>query len=350
MSKVSVIVPIYNTEIGYLRNCIASILSQDHKDIELLLIDDGSKNGTGYVCREYAGADERVKFFEQGNLGVSVARNRGLDEATGDYVLFVDSDDFISPGIVEQLTKEMDELTADVLFFGYCTSYTNRELARVIKRPDLTLFDSDTLQKAILNANPRLGPLEVGAPWGKLIRRSVIEKAHLRFVPGLKKGQDTVFTLNLLEYCRCISYLPVAGYHYRVSGTSISHRFSRDMIPVMEKTLGAYADFIERFGKGAAFRQSLLNKYYRVLTGEYMELYFTHPDNDAPPEDMRREFEALCEKEPYKSAIAALDTKTLTGMDKLIYSLVKKKKTVMLWRVYKSLRLAKKMIVKEYDK
>ncbi len=349
MGKVSVIVPVYNTQAEYLRICIESILSQEGADLELLLIDDGSENGAGDICREYADGDGRVRFFEQENQGVSVARNKGLDEAAGEYVMFVDSDDHISGGLVSKLTEKMELLTADILFYGYCTGYKNRELMRVIKDPDLTLFNSDTLQKAILNANPRLGPLEVGAPWGKLIRRSVIENAHLRYVPGLKKGQDTVFTLNLLEHSGAISYLPEAGYHYRVSGSSISHRFSPDMISIMEKTLGAYAQFIETYGKGAAFRQCLRNKYYRVLTGEYMELYFTHPDNERPAKEMQEEFIRLCEKEPYKSAIERLDKKTLSGSDRLIYSLVRKKNTGRLWAVYKAMRLAKKMLVRDFE-
>ena len=347
MSKISVIVPVYNTDTEYLQKCIDSILEQKGADTELILINDGSVGDAPGVCERAAKEDSRVIYISQENSGVSVARNKGLDAATGDYIMFVDSDDFISPGLFERLLPSMGK-GLDILFFGYCTSYVGREMNRVISSPDLSLFTPDTLQLAILNANPRLGPLEVGAPWGKLIRRSVIEDNGLRYTPGLKKGQDTVFTLNLLEHCSLVSYESVAGYHYRVSKQSISHRFSADMVAIMEKTLGAYSSFIERYAKGPVYRRALLNKFYRVLTGEYMDLYFTHPDNPAPSSDMQREFLALCEAEPYRSAIAGVEISTLTGLDRLEHHLVLCKKTKALWAMHKMLRAAKSLIVKDY--
>lgn len=350
---VSVIVPVYNINEQYLQECIESILSQDYEDIQLLLINDGSVNGAPGVCESFASKDSRVVYLSQENQGVSVARNNGLDHATGDYVLFVDGDDFLSAGIVKTLVDRMEESETkgkrlDILFYGYCTSYTNREMIRVIDNPDPALFTASTLQLAILHGNPRLGPLEVGAPWGKLIRRSVIEDNHVRYTKGLKKGQDTVFTLGLLENCKNISYESVAGYHYRISSASISHRFNENIVEIMEKTLKAYGDFVEKNKKGQEFEIALANKHYRVLIGEYMDLYYVNHNNPKTSKELQKEYMQLLEREPYSQAIDKVDSKSLGLLDKFEYSCVKKRRLQLLWMEKKLLAFARGLIVKNY--
>lgn len=348
MARISVIVPVYNTRSDYLCRCVESILFQDHEDKELILINDGADPELGLeyeaLCRKYP----QIKYIYQKNQGVSVARNAGLDMASGDFVMFVDSDDFISEGLMSTLLKAMrDEL--DILFFGYCTSYTNRELERVIKDPDPDLFTPDILQRAILNANPAIGPLEVGAPWGKFIRRSVIEDNGIRYTPGIKKGQDTVFTLHLLQHCNKVSYLPVCGYHYRGVSTSISHRFSADIVQIMEKTLDAYTDFVRQYKKDSYFEKLLKTKYYRVLTGEYLDLYFLHKDNPADDETLRREYASLLSKPCYKTAVKSMADDELRGLDALVYRLVKNRRLRTLWALKKVMQKARRFIVNDYE-
>ncbi|MBQ3786338.1 MAG: glycosyltransferase [Lachnospiraceae bacterium] len=348
MARISLIVPVYNTRIDYLRRCVESILFQDHEDKELILVNDGADSDLcdSYeaLCKKYP----QIKYIYQENQGVSVARNAGLDAATGDFVMFVDSDDFISEGLLSDLEKRMSP-DLDILFFGYCTSYTNRELERVIKNPDPELFTPEVLQRAILNANPAIGPLEVGAPWGKFIRRSVIEENGVRFKRGLKKGQDTVFTLHLLQHCRNVSYASVCGYHYRVVSTSISHRFSADIVAIMEKTLDAYTDFVRQYKTDGSFDQLLMTKYYRVLTGEYLDLYFMHKDNPADDETLRKEYARLLSKDCYKKAVQGMADVDLKGLGALVYRLVKNRRLRTLWALKKSMQIAKGIIVNDYE-
>ena len=112
-SLISVIIPVYKVE-RYLPRCIDSILSQTYKNIELLLIDDGSPDSSGDICDEYAEKDPRVRMFHKENGGVSSARNLGLDEAKGDYIGFVDSDDYIAPGMYEKLVELIEDNNADI--------------------------------------------------------------------------------------------------------------------------------------------------------------------------------------------------------------------------------------------
>ena len=153
-----------------------------------------------------------------------------------------------------------------------------------------------------------IGPVDVGAPWGKVIKREVIEKNNLRFVPGLKKGQDTVFSLGLFEAAASFSYVPIMGYHYRVSEGSVSRKYNDRIVGVMERTLGEFHSFCVKNKKPSDFFRAVRRKYYNVLLGEYMEIYFLNRDNPrARKRELRLEFLRLIEREPYKGAIRLLE-------------------------------------------
>ena len=115
MPKLSVIIPIYNTE-KYLRDCIESILAQTFTDFELILVDDGSADRSGAICDEYCQLDGRIKVIHQKNGGVTVARKRGTEAASGDYISFIDSDDWIEPNMYHDMWKKADMYNADIVF------------------------------------------------------------------------------------------------------------------------------------------------------------------------------------------------------------------------------------------
>ncbi|MBO5550579.1 MAG: glycosyltransferase family 2 protein, partial [Lachnospiraceae bacterium] len=203
MAEVSVIVPLYNADRDYLRKCMDSALSQTLKSIEVIAVNDGSTNGCEEVLKEYAG-DERLKVFNQANAGTSAARNKGLDQAQGEYVIFLDADDFLESDCCERLCSfARENEDCDIIFFGYATEYTNTRVRRVLDKNIFAasdwdnLWQRDALEMAILKGDRRLGAAEIGSPWGKLIKRSAIEDGRVRYTPGLIKGQDTVFVLNL---------------------------------------------------------------------------------------------------------------------------------------------------------
>lgn len=136
---ISVIVPVYNVEL-YLRKCIDSILAQTYRDLEILVVDDGSTDGSGKICDEYK-KDERVRVFHTENRGLSATRNLGLDKATGEWIGFVDSDDWIEPDMYEVLFRKAEETEADVVECGChadytTTSYEHRAIQRTVSGID----------------------------------------------------------------------------------------------------------------------------------------------------------------------------------------------------------------------
>ncbi|MCR4908549.1 MAG: glycosyltransferase [Lachnospiraceae bacterium] len=333
MSHISVIIPVYNTKPEYLSACLESVINQTERRLRIIAVDDGSSDPVPAILDRYAAGDARLKVIHQKNGGTSVARNAGLNAAEGNYILFLDADDYLERDCCEKALSAMEEKAVDMLFFGYSTNYTNRELKRVLKNPDPGLFEREALELSILGGDRRLGGVEVGAPWGKLIRRSCIEENSVRYTPGLKKGQDTVFNLNLLEHCESFAYLPLPLYHYRISEVSVSHRYNPEIVDIMEKTCGAYREFVDKYGKGEIFRRSLKRKYWKILTGEYCSLYFVHPKNPLPEEEREKEYLKLTLREPYRSAVASEAEEAGGLWERLLLSCVEKGRIGSLFRL-----------------
>ncbi|SKB86998.1 Glycosyl transferase family 2 [Lachnospiraceae bacterium] len=350
--KISVIIPVYNVKTGYLEKCIESLEDQkgmDRSEYEVIAVDDGSRAETAEALDRLEKDNTCLKVIHQENGGTSVARNTGLDAAAGEYVLFVDGDDWISDDCLSTILSDMERDPVDILFFGYATSYTNREMNRVLQEPPTGIWNRETLELAVLEGNPALGPVEVGAPWGKLVKRQAIEEGHVRYTPGLRKGQDTVFVLHLLEHCSKFRYLPYLGYHYRISGSSVSKRFNPEIVEIMEKTLTEYRKFTEKYGKDKRFVDAVNRKYYKVLTGEYQELYFTHRENHEPEKKRIQGFYKLIMRSPYKEAVRDVSSDGLSAFNRLQLHLIRKKKIGFLFLVRKMENILRNTVVRKYD-
>ena len=204
MLSISVIVPVYNTE-KTLRECVDSILCQDYRNFELLLIDDGSKDQSPAICDEYARKDNRVKAYHQPNGGVSSARNHGLDYAKGEWITFIDADDYITQGFFDDVCKR-DE---DVIIKGY------QKFDKECETRNMPLTDSRNLlslkEFLILYITDSL----LRCPWAKFYKKSVI--GDLRFLTDMKIGEDAWFVFKYLERCRNYSVIPGGEYMVRLA-------------------------------------------------------------------------------------------------------------------------------------
>ena len=198
---ISIIVPIYKAE-QYIHRCIDSILAQSHTDFELLLIDDGSPDNCGAICDEYAAKDSRVRVLHKENGGVSSARNLGLDNAQGEWVTFIDSDDWVE---CEFLDKLIEGGNADLVVGGcYRTSGMKQHL-------EDRLYDMKSIPEFL---DLYLDKLLLRTPWGKLFRRSIIDDNHIRFNKDIRFGEDTLVVFEYLCYSNSISSVAYCGYNY----------------------------------------------------------------------------------------------------------------------------------------
>ena len=220
--KVSIIVPVYKAE-PYIRKCIDSILSQTFTNFELLLIDDGSPDNCGKICDEYAELDTRVHVFHKENGGVSAARNLGLDHAKGDYVCFIDSDDWIDPDMLETLIGWEQKKQTDLLFFGLkCESAVDcSDTMELLQKISGVYEGINSVIKAcyILETNEIFG-------WtcNKLFRNCIIQDHHIKFNEEISIQEDHIFTLAYLKYVTCLAIYSCFPYHYRITADSLTNR------------------------------------------------------------------------------------------------------------------------------
>lgn len=221
--KISIIVPVYKVE-QYLPKCIDSILAQTYHDWELLLIDDGSPDNSGHICEEYAQKDERIRVFHKENGGVSSARNLGLDNADGDYVMFVDSDDWLSNDCLQVCVYEVEKNKLDALQFGFISVNEHNE-KQIVKNPSLILDGEQYIKYN--NFNVCVG--------GGLYKRDIIEENKLRFPIELKLAEDQIFILSFIKETVRIKYLNCAMYYYLQRSDSAVHTpKSEDMLKSCE--------------------------------------------------------------------------------------------------------------------
>lgn len=209
MAKVSIIIPAYNVE-NYIAHGIKSCIEQTEKDIEIIIVDDGSTDSTLEIIQQYASEDSRIKYFHQINKGVSTARNLGLDNAKGNYVIFLDSDDWLEKDCIEVLLQNIK--TKDGFIFDLICSecfYVTKDVNNIIirdrqgKNENSCVIKSDELLKKIGIRSK----FKLNSSCYKLYKRDIIETSHIRFNTEIHQGEDGLFVFNYLLQINNIKYI-----------------------------------------------------------------------------------------------------------------------------------------------
>lgn len=208
---ISIIVPVYNVA-SFLDQCIQSIVSQSYSDFECILVDDGSTDGSELICDKWKIKDRRIKVIHQTNQGVSSARNRGIKEAKGDYIAFIDSDDWVENRYLESLLLNMDNQECDLSVVGITTNYKDGSIR-------YSSYQNCSFRLNSLGLHHFLG-LErlflLYPPYAKLYKSSIVKNNKIQFKKDLSFGEDLLFNYAYLDHVRVISTLNLPLYHYRV--------------------------------------------------------------------------------------------------------------------------------------
>ena len=262
MPAVSVIVPIYKVE-KYLRQCVDSVLSQSFRDIELILVDDGSPDDCPRICDEYALADQRVRVIHKENGGASGARRAGVERATGDYVLFVDGDDWLS---LETLQRSMDSIKdADCLIFSYVREYPDSSLPAHVLDESCVMEGTEVEDRVYRRLFGLVGDelrhperLEaVGSCCMKLYRKELTRQGRFFDTSEVGSSEDTLFNMYALYGCRKVVYLDEPFYHYRKAGSSITSSYRPRLIEQWGRLFDHMETVIQEKQLGTVFRQAL---------------------------------------------------------------------------------------------
>lgn len=231
--KISVIVPVYNVE-QYLRECLNSVLAQTYQPLEIILIDDGSTDRSGSICDEYASKYNNIKVIHKENAGLGLARNTGLEHVTGEYVTFLDSDDYLDPECIENLYKELKKHKVDVCKGGFRRVTDQKEVLFTVAYKD-ELYEGE---KARLELLPRMigsrpdkkDSIEM-CVCGVLYKTAPIKEHGLQF-PSERVliSEDLIFNIDYMQYANGAYTTERVGYNYRMNPNSLSTSFREDRL------------------------------------------------------------------------------------------------------------------------
>ena len=307
---ISIIIPVYNAE-RHLHQCIESVIAQTFEDWEAILVNDGSKDGSLAICQEYASKDSRIRVIDKPNGGPSSARNKGLDEAQGEYVYFMDADDWIETKFLEIFVRngikdayetrqryyENEDCDYDIIFQGFVREFSDG------RKEESFAMDADTSVMSKEEIICRLYKEHVyGWAWCKLFRREIIEKYHIRFDESLRLWEDELFTSEFLRYAENVRTVNSHLYHYIYYPDSLmqtnntylkrlflSERMNEALMPIANEELKEYIN--STFNNNlkysllmalknepnhkcdTATKEALLDRYY-VRCSEYPELKY----------------------------------------------------------------------------
>ena len=239
---VSIIVPVYNAEV-YLGPCLERLRSQTWPNLEIILVNDGSTDGSGQLCAAAARVDGRIRFLDRPNGGVSAARNAALAAAKGDYLQFSDSDDLLTPDATETLVRAAQVTGADLVISHFFRVDGEKQAQRGHIKGERLLTRQEFAQEMVkAPANYYYGAL-----WNKLYRRSIVEKQGLRFEEGVSWSEDFLFNLEYLRHVRLVAAVPKPLYYYHKRPGSLitSQATLRKVIRMKRDTFDYYKNLYQ---------------------------------------------------------------------------------------------------------
>ena len=287
--KVSVIIPVYNIA-SYLPQCLDSLKAQTLAEIEVLCIDDTSADGSAQIVLQYAQQDPRFRLIQQEHLGVSAARNLGIAQSCGQYIAFIDGDDWAEPDMLEQLYTQAEQTASDVVICSSTVHFAHQDLRSLRRNRSLQAALTVSAQTWTADNASDLWAL-MDTPgvwpfiWNKLIRSDLIKENKVAFPYGLPLGEDGVFLHCLFQYAQKVTFLPKALHHYRyLRKTSATNRLAQDKLLRFSHHITVTASMLEEFSARGILAQNkaaLLRWFLRFLYADMISLPAEHRQSTA---------------------------------------------------------------------
>lgn len=344
MSKVSIIVPVYKVE-KYIYQCVDNLMQQTLKDIEIILVDDGSPDSCPVICDQYAKKDERIKVIHKKNEGVSAARNDGLKVAKGEYVIFCDSDDWMEKDGCEKLYSAAIGYNADIAIGDVYMAYESGERKNIhfyskeFNTKD-SAFIKEMIQGDIYRTYAPCPPKEgyafgYGGPWNKLVKRALLTQNNIHFDVRVKGVfDDILYTAHILAAASKISYVRLPVYNYRIIESSITHSYKPNVLEINRAIFDSWIEFFNE-QNGAKTYQSAFYACVLRRIEESIRLYFVNGKNPRAKRELVEEYKTMLKSEPYCTAIRKANLKKVSKKQKMIAVLSRIGLGSMMWKVYR---------------
>lgn len=293
MYKVSIIVPVYNVE-KYIRRCLDSLVKQSYRNLEIILIDDGSTDNSGKICDQYEIKDKRFKVIHQKNAGLPSARNTGIENITGYLVMFIDSDDWIDENCIERCVNEFklnDKL--ECILFPYIREFENISKSVYFLGKKEKLFVNDDVKKYI---HRRIfGPIkkelkrielknDLNTAWGKIFISRFIGNIRFTDVKYIGPAEDCYFNMQLFSKFKVVKYIPNIKYHYnKINQNSIVHTYNKNLEITLNNLYMYAQDLIDNNKYNNHYKEALFNRIVldtldlvRNITNSNLSLYLKY--------------------------------------------------------------------------
>lgn len=270
MIKVSVIVPIYKASLEHLRECFDSLVAQTLQESEFIIISDGASDDECSICKEYAKKDARFLFFKREHAGVSTTRNFGIEQAKGEYITFVDSDDWVEKKFLNDVYEYAKKNALDVLSWDYRridVPPENQVRALIDYSIELLSEDQKNNFRNNILINQDFGQ-SLSPCWNRLYRLSFIQNYGIIFCKTLSIGEDKAFNYQVYLYCNRAGYLNKTYYNYRIRNDSVVHKHIPNSLPIYLD----YIDYIASFclpQNQECLGKEFMNVFFRTLNNSY---------------------------------------------------------------------------------
>jgi len=276
--KVSIIVPVYNVE-NYLARCLDSLINQSFNDIEIICINDGSTDRSLDILKEYEIKDSRVKIIDKENSGVSNCRNKGINLVNGEYIVFVDSDDWINIDMLKTMYNKATENNSDIVMCSYMREFINHSKEKVFDLPKEVVYEKEEIKNKL--HRKLFGPIdsELGNPegldalgtiWAKLYRTSIIKDNNIEFIDLKEIGsnEDSLFNIFAFKYINKITFINKPFYHYwRGNPNSLTSRYNPNLKKQWNVLFEYMYKFIDENNLDASFYKALENRICMCVLG-----------------------------------------------------------------------------------
>ena len=330
--KLSVIIPVYNVE-GYLKCCVESLQPARYTEqMEIILVDDGSKDNSGVLCDEMAACYKNVRAFHQKNGGPGAARNRGLIEAVGEWICFVDSDDWVEKNFFDILCPYMLEAEYDVIFYGHRLIKYGKKVDKSKNDGKEIVIDRASMQKLEAAAIDKYSSKDLYAVtlWGKVYRNSLLKQNHIQFDAELTRSEDIIFNLQVYTRARAGICINRILYNYRIGQASICRNFNphikEDFVKSMEHMLPYITD--ERL-KQAYYCRTIIS------CADCCFVNYCHADNKQSYSVRKGEFKKVLSEPLFEEAFKEYDLNKLPFRQRIFARACKRKKFWLVTILYK---------------
>lgn len=329
---ISVIVPVYNVE-KHLPKCVESILGQTYTNLEIILVDDGSPDNCGKICDDYVVKDKRVKVIHKENGGLVSARNAGYDIMTGEWHMYIDSDDWVDTDMCEKLVKCIEENpNIDILFWEHVLELGNRSIKGKIGwdcHSSKRIYEDEECKKLawytlIYNAG-------IATAYCKLIKTNYAKKHNIRHDDRLRQGSEGVeFSLRAFYYAKKALFIDMYSYHYIYNPNSITKKIDEKNTLYLTDCYNLIAEDIRGFSHPEKFHEALLQRVVYVLIAIAMNTYF-HPANKDSLMLKIRKYSNVIETTPlYKEAVKNAKVTDIDQLRKITFLFIRLKMYFML--------------------